>query len=252
MARAPERREVALEFTPPFRWQAIAGFLAARAIAGVESFDGTRYRRGSVAIGLCATNALTMFGGSVDDARRARVLFDLDADPIAIDAHLRRDPLLRSLLKKRPAPRVPGAWEPLEVAVRAIVGQQISVAHATAIMNRLFHAGRFDDAALGGMPRARIESIRNLVAAAAEDSSLLAAGRGLDESIDRLTALKGVGPWTAHYIAMRVLRQSDAFPHSDLALRKAAAALGIDDLLARAERWRPYRAYAAIALWESL
>jgi AraC family transcriptional regulator of adaptative response / DNA-3-methyladenine glycosylase II len=247
MEHVEERREVTLDFKPPFRWEAIAGFLAARAIASVESFEGVQYRRGNVVI-TAGPASLRMLGGSADDARRARMMFDLDADPIAIDAHLRRDPLLRPLLKRRPAPRVPGGWEPLEIAVRAIVGQQISVARATVIMNKLFEGGRFNESALGGMPRVRIEAIGNMV----EVWPRFAPGASLDESIDRLTALKGVGPWTAHYIAMRALRYPDAFPHSDLGLRKAAAALGIDDLLARAERWRPYRAYAAITLWESL
>jgi len=104
------------------------------------------------------------------------------------------------------------------------------------------------------MPKARIEAIRTLAQAATDDPSLLTRAATLDETVERLTALKGIGPWTAHYIAMRALRDPDAFPHSDLGLRKAAAAIGIDPakLLARAERWRPWRAYAAIALWESL
>jgi AraC family transcriptional regulator of adaptative response / DNA-3-methyladenine glycosylase II len=248
---------VRLEFRPPFRWNAIAGFLAARAISSVESFDGDRYERGGVIIEPNGSFALKMSAGSgiaSDIVVRARRMFDLDSDPIAIDEHLRRDPLLRPLLKLRPGPRVPGAWEPFEIAVRAIVGQQISVQRATTIMNRLFAGGRFDASALGGMPKARIEAIWTLAQAAADDPSLLTRTATLDETVERLMALKGIGPWTAHYIAMRALRHPDAFPHSDLGLRKAAAAIGIDPakLLARAERWRPWRAYAAIALWESL
>ena len=252
MERIQKQREVSLTFKPPLRWNALVKFLAARAIAAVESFDGDRYHRGPITVAPNGSNALRMSNATIDSVTRARRMFDLDADPDAIDAHLRRDPLLRPLLKKRPAPRVPGAWEPLECAVRAIVGQQISVARATTIMNGLFARGRFDESALGGMPRSRIEAIRGLARAAADDPSLLERGASLDESIDRLTALKGIGPWTAHYIAMRVLREPDAFPHFDLGLRKAAAAIGIDSLPERAERWRPYRAYAAIALWESL
>jgi len=260
MERIQDKREVSLAFRPPFRWNAIAGFLAARAISGVESFDGVRYERAGISIEPNGSNSLKMACGApppsaaIDVIARARRMFDLDADPIAIDAHLSGDPLLRRLLKKRPGPRVPGGWEPFEIAVRAIVGQQISVQAATTIMNRLFAGGRFDDSALGGMPKARIEAIRTLARAAGDDPSLLRRGATLDESIERLTALKGVGPWTAHYIAMRALREPDAFPHTDLGLRKAAIAIGIDPdkLLARAERWRPWRAYAAIALWESL
>ena len=242
-----------LDFKAPYRWDAVVAFLGARAIAGIESFDGSRYRRSNVTIEPNG-RGLKLSGGGKEAAVRARRMFDLDADPSVIDAHLRRDPVLRPLLKKRPGPRVPGGWEPFEIAVRAIVGQQISVQAATTIMNRLFAGGRFDDSALGGMPRSRIETIRTLVRTFADDPSILSRGATLDESIERLTALKGIGPWTAHYIAMRALREPDAFPHTDLGLKKAAIAIGIDsdELLARAERWRPFRAYAAVALWESL
>ena len=270
MERIQEQREVtiSLAFRPPFRWSAIAGFLATRAIAGIESFDGTRYERGGVSIEPNGSNSLKMTfvapppsatrpagaPAPQDAVARARRMFDLDADPVAIGEHLSRDRLLRKLLTRRPGPRVPGGWEPFEIAVRAIVGQQISVQAATTIMNRLFAGGRFNDSALGGMPKSRIEAIRTLVRTFADDPSILSRGATLDESTERLTALKGVGPWTAHYIAMRALREPDAFPHTDLGLKKAAVAIGIDPdkLLARAERWRPYRAYAAVALWESL
>jgi AraC family transcriptional regulator of adaptative response / DNA-3-methyladenine glycosylase II len=236
--------QIRLPFRPPFRWNAIATFLGDRAIAGIESFDGIRYVRGPVMIEVWDRHScLSMTGGIDGDIVRARRMFDLDADPMAIDEHLRKDKLLRPLLKKRPGPRVPGAWEPFEVAVRAIVGQQITVRATTTIMNRCFVTSEWS-----GMPKSRINAIRAL------DPSILARGATLDETIERLTSLPGVGPWTAHYIAMRALGESDAFPHTDLGLRKAAAAIGIDPgkLLARAERWRPWRAYAAIALWESL
>src|SRR5262249_9606167 len=175
---------------------------------GIESFDGVRYRRGTVVVEPKGSKALRVTGRAPVD--RIRRMFDLDADPLVIDAHLSRDTLLRPLLKKRPGPRVPAAWEPLEVAVRAIVGQQISVQATTTIMNRLFAGGHFEDSALGGMPKSRIEAIRTLVRSVAEDPSLLSNASTLDESIERLTALKGIGPWTAHYIAMRALRQPDA------------------------------------------
>ncbi|MGZ8851458.1 MAG: DNA-3-methyladenine glycosylase family protein, partial [Thermoanaerobaculia bacterium] len=121
---------------------------------------------------------------------------------------------------------------------------------------RLFSGGQWSAAVLDrnpGMPRARAEAIRTMAAAVENDPSILTRGASLDETIERLTALKGIGPWTAHYIAMRALGEPDAFPHTDLGLRKAATAIGIEPakLLAHAERWRPWRAYAAIALWES-
>ena len=168
---------------------------------------------------------------------RARRTFDLTADPIAIDEHLRSDRLLRPLLTRRPGPRVPGAWEPFEVAVRAIVGQQITVRGTTTIVNRFFGGGqapRLSGQARApvlhetnpGMPRARAEAIRTMAAAVENDPSILTRGASLDETVERLT----------------------------LGLRKAAKAIGIEPakLLAHAERWRPWRAYAAMALWESL
>ncbi|HYS52602.1 MAG TPA: Ada metal-binding domain-containing protein [Thermoanaerobaculia bacterium] len=260
-AGAPARRaeiSIRLTFRPPFRWDAIAKFLGDRAIDGVESFDGVRFMRTPVTIESNG-NALVMklpmsFARDIHDfVARARRTFDLAADPAAIDAHLRKDKLLRPLLALRPGPRVPGAWEPFEVAVRAIVGQQITVRAATTIMNRI----EWGAAALGGvsgMPKSRINAIRALERAVADDPSILSRGASLDATIERLTSLPGIGPWTAHYIAMRALAEPDAFPHTDLGLRKAAAAIGIEPakLLDHAERWRPWRAYAAIALWESL
>jgi len=247
---------VTLPFRPPYRFHAVASFLGARAIDRFEWYDGTRYQRMGIVIELNGTSSLKMTAASKADRLvvRARRTFDLDADPAVIDAHLSRDRLLRPLLRSKPGPRVPGAWEPFEVAVRAIVGQQISVRGATTIMNRLFASGRFDPSALGGMPGARMNAIRTLARSLEKDPSILTRGATLDETIERLTALPGIGPWTAHYIAMRALGERDAFPYTDLGLRKAAEAIGIDPakLLDRAERWRPWRAYAAIALWESL
>ena len=241
---------IRLTFRPPFRWDAIAKFLRDRG----ATFDGNRFMRGPITV----ENKQSCLSMTVPVALareihalvvRARRTFDLAADPTAIDAHLRKDKLLRPLLARRPGPRVPGAWDPFEVAVRAIVGQQISVRGATTIMNRCFATSDWS-----GMPKSRISAIRALERAVADDPSILTRGASLDETIERLISLPGIGPWTAHYIAMRALSEPDAFPHTDLGLCKAAAAIGIDrgNLLAHAERWRPWRAYAAIALWESL
>ena len=243
--------QVQLHYTPPYRWDSIANFLAAR-----ETFvDGCYVRDG---ITVDSNLRLTIDGaGDVDDlVTRARRTFDLESDPVRIDEHLRRD----SKLPWKSGTRVPGAWEPFEVAVRAIVGQQISVAAATTIMRRIRdHFGRFpraDELASTnvnfGMPNARAAAITSMARSVANDPTLLARGGSLEETIDRLTSLRGIGPWTAHYIAMRALGEPDAFPDGDLGLRKAAEKLRIRNLAARAERWRPFRAYAAIALWESL
>jgi AraC family transcriptional regulator of adaptative response / DNA-3-methyladenine glycosylase II len=226
-----KRIRLTLPYREPIRFDAIIRFLTERdQMPDVEIEFG---------------NPLRVTAHSGDDIRVNRT-FDLTADPVTIDAHLAKDKLLRPLLRERPGPRVPGAWNPFEVALRGIVGQQISVRAATTIMRR----GDFTK----GMPASRIATIQRFRDAYESDPSLLAPGASLDEAIERLTAIKGIGPWTAHYIAMRVIGHRDAFPHSDLGLKKAAATIGIDPekLLTHAERWRPFRAYAAVALWESL
>ncbi|MGZ4777589.1 MAG: DNA-3-methyladenine glycosylase family protein, partial [Thermoanaerobaculia bacterium] len=196
-----------------------------------------------------------------NDGGRVRKLFDLAADPIAIEAHLIRDKQLARRVAKLPGVRVPGAWDPFEVGVRAIVGQQVSVAAATTIMGRIVE--RYGEGAFPtprrlmnargtaiGMPRARWATIRALAAAEAREG-LFTQRRSLDESISTLTSIRGIGPWTAHYIAMRALREPDAFPAGDLGLRKAMANLSDRELRERAEGWRPYRAYAAMLLWQT-
>lgn len=244
-----------LDFRPPFRWDAMAKFLSARAIGAIESFEDWKYSRGQVTIHYEGDALKLMSPSAAEDTPRARRMFDLGADSIAIERHLAQDRILRRLIAKRPGTRVPGAWEPFEIAVRAIVGQQISVRGATTIMNRMapiLTPQKLAGAEIAGMPRSRAEAIRGMARAVAEDPALLSPGRPLEETIERLTALPGIGPWTAHYIAMRALGHGDAFPDSDLGLRKAAAALRIGNLLQRAERWRPFRAYAAMLLWETL
>lgn len=269
-------------------WKALLGFLAARAIPGVESVEDDRYRR-SFAIGAArgvvevsrapdarALDVAIEGDRSVESeiVARLRHLFDLAADSAAIDAHLGRDPLLAPRIRARPGVRVPGAWDGFEIAVRAVLGQQISVAGATTIAGRLVAAcGDGNDGATGpctrlfprpeavasadlsgiGVTRARAAALRGLGAAARDDASLFATGGDLETAIAKLVALPGIGPWTAHYVAMRALRQADAFPASDLGLRRALAVDGRRPtparLLAVAERWRPWRAYAALRLW---
>jgi len=183
-----------------------------------------------------------------------RTMFDLDADIIAIEAQFARDPILGPLVRRHRGIRVPGCWDPFEMAVRAMVGQQISVAGATTLMARIANGrGVTPETILRarrnpGMPQSRWNAIRSL----ARGDVTFERGTTLDESIARLTELPGIGPWTAHYIAMRALREPDAFPHTDLGIRKAAGMIGDRELLARAERWRPYRSYATMLLWKSL
>ncbi len=210
---------------------------------------------------------------------RVRRVFDLAADPLAIGAQLGQDAALAPLLAARPGLRVPGAWDGFELAIRAILGQQITVAAATALAGKIVAAhgdplppeflGEIEglthvfpspaaladaDLACLGMARARAASLSSLAAAVLADPLILGARRSLEEAIAQLKALPGIGEWTAQYIAMRELREPDAFPHGDIGLMRAL--VGADgrrpsaaELLARAEAWRPWRAY--LHLWAS-
>ena len=207
---------------------------------------------------------------------RVRRIFDLGADPDAIAGALSGDAILGPVLRRHPGLRVPGTWDGFELAVRAILGQQVSVARANEMAGKLVTAfGRplpepaegvswlfptpaalaeADVADLGLMPRVRADAIRKLAAAVRDGSLRLDASQGLDAAAASLIALPGVGPWTAAYVGMRALREPDAFPASDLGLRRGAARRGrlpsARELERLSERWRPWRAYAAVALWQ--
>jgi AraC family transcriptional regulator of adaptative response / DNA-3-methyladenine glycosylase II len=207
---------------------------------------------------------------------RLRHLFDLGADPAAIAAVLARDPLLAPRLAARPGLRVIGAWNAWECALRVVLGQQVSVAAATTLMGRLVTtygapvalAGaptglsrRFPtpaslvDAELEklGIFRGRAAALRGLAKKWAEDPAWLDSAASADGLRERLQTVPGVGPWTAEMVALRSLRDPDAFPAGDLGLRQAvgtrAEPASAPDTVARAERWRPWRAYAAQLLW---
>jgi AraC family transcriptional regulator of adaptative response / DNA-3-methyladenine glycosylase II len=205
---------------------------------------------------------------------RLRRVFDLAADPAAIAAHLAKDPALSPLVKARPGLRVPGAWDGFELAIRAVLGQQITVPAAIRLAGRLVAAyserlatpdgdltqvfprpevlASADLASLG-MPRSRAAA---LAAAAIADPQLFEANCGLDDAVKRLRSIRGVGEWTAQYIALRQLREPDAFPAADIGLMRAMAnregrRQSSSQLLDRANAWRPWRAYAAQHLWAS-
>jgi len=239
----------------PFHWHALLDFLRPRAVAGVESVGENSYRRGDVEVRF---NGTSLECGSASCRFQLRHLFDVAADSNTISAHLSRDPRLAPLVAANPGIRVPGAWDPFELAIRAIVGQQVSVAAATTLMGRIASRHGLQPESLMraranvGMPSARWEAIRGLARAVALGDVVLRRGPTLEESIGALTSVRGIGPWTAHYIAMRALREPDAFPHGDLGLRKAAGNITDRQLLRLAEPWRPYRAYAAMLLWRSL
>ena len=268
------------------------GFLRARAITGVESVEGEIYRRtigldgqqGTVdgparpaGNALSATVRFPKLSALPQIIARLRRVFDLAADPDAIALQLVKDPTLAPLVAARPGLRVPGAWDGFELAVRAVLGQQITVPGAIRLAGAL--VARFgeklrepdgalthvfpDPAALAGvdpaslgMPRSRGVALLAVAAAVVADPHIFAAGRSLEEAVAQLRALPGIGEWTAQYIAMRQLREPDAFPAADIGLMRAMAdSEGVrpsaSALLARAETWRPWRAYAAQHLWAS-
>lgn len=201
---------------------------------------------------------------------RVRRLLDLDADPIAIAFDLGKDPFLAAAVSKRPGLRVPGAWDPFEIAVRGVIGQQISVAGARTLVGRLVRAcGRPLPGASGslthvfpspeaiaqadldgiGLTRSRGAALRALASAVRQDPQLLDASRGLGETLEKLQRIQGIGPWTAGYVAMRGLGEPDALPVGDLGLRRALGASTIAEVDRRVERWRPWRAYGTVHVW---
>ena len=280
-----------LPYAPPYDWSAMRTFLAARAIPGVEDLCGDVYRRtfaigpvhGTIEVEPSADASALHVAIRVSDVAvlsdvvaRVRRVFDLEADTRAIATHLAHDPLLAPLVAARPGLRVPGGWEGFELAVRAILGQQVSVAGARTLAGRLVArfgeplAGGGDaalthvfpssarladaDPAAIGLPRSRAEALRALARAARDDARLFGAAQSLDDAVARLRALPGVGEWTAQYVALRALREPDAFPADDLGLQRALADANgrrpsAKQLVRRAEAWRPWRAYAAQHLW---
>jgi len=283
---------VKIGYRPPYDWDAMVSFLRARAIPGIEAVSSSRYAR-TIAFGdtrgfivvepaeencLKATVRFANLRNLPAIIARVRRVFDLAADPVAIGAHLSQDPLLSPLVAARPGLRVPGAWDGFELAVRAVLGQQITVPAATRLAGKLVQAFgerivnpaadeqglthvfptpqqlvQADLAAIG-MPKARRMALASLAAGVVADPLIFGPRRSLEEAVARLRSLAGVGEWTAQYIAMRELREPDAFLATDAGLlramrdehgvRPSPAALD-----AHAERWRPWRAYAALHLW---
>jgi AraC family transcriptional regulator, regulatory protein of adaptative response / DNA-3-methyladenine glycosylase II len=297
LRRHPQARiggEVAilLRYRPPYDWPAMLAFLRDRTIPGVETIEGDTYARtieiggaqGTVSVRPAEKNALEAIvrfpklSALPTIIARLRRVFDLAADPNVIGAHLSEDKHLAPLVAARPGLRVPGAWDGFELAVRAILGQQITVTaaitlagkltaqygerlpDAIAIPGKLTHIfprpERLAKAEITGMPGARARALTSLAASVAADPQIFGPRRSLDEAIAQLCKLSGIGEWTAQYIAMRELREPDAFPAADIGLMRAMANGSGErptpaELLKRAERWRPWRAYAAQHLWAS-
>jgi AraC family transcriptional regulator of adaptative response / DNA-3-methyladenine glycosylase II len=274
-----------LPFRSPLAWQELLDFVAGRTVRGVETRDGDTYRRtvrikgetGVVSVGLStARDALavelswSLVGVVVPVLARVKQLFDLDADPVAIAARL------GDLADDCPGLRVPGAFDPFEMTIRAILGQQVSVKAATTLAGRfavtfgmpietpfaglthLFPTSErvteetVDSVAALGIVGTRAKSILALAKAVAEGEVTFQPGGDIEKTTARLKSLPGIGEWTAQYVAMRALGDPDAFPHTDLGLFKALGTTNPKTVLERAEAWRPWRAYAVMHLWRSL
>ncbi len=289
-ARGSEEVVLRLAYRPPYDWDHVWSFLAARAVAGVERVDARGYARILACAGGHALIRVAPLRG--EDALELRVagappaallalstvarrVFDLAADPQRIGAELAADALVAPLVHARPGLRIPGAWDPFECAVRAVLGQQVSVAagrtFAARLVERVGVAVRggssdglthlFPDAATlaaaplesVGITRSRAATLRALARAVLERRIDFSAAPG--EVIAALTALPGIGAWTAQYVALRALGEPDAMPTGDLVLRRMAATaarlLSARELEERAHAWQPWRGYAVMHLWQA-
>jgi AraC family transcriptional regulator, regulatory protein of adaptative response / DNA-3-methyladenine glycosylase II len=289
-ASAPEGVHCQLEFRPPFAWPHLLDYLRLRAIPGVEMADATHYRRtvsidehqGWIAVSLgkkdnalnveISPSLVPVIGAVIARVKR---LFDLGSLPTAVSELLLPDPLLGKAVRRIPGLRVAGAFDGFELAVRAILGQQVSVKSATTLagrwaqafgapiatpypeLNRLTPSAQqmacvsVDDICALGIVGARGRCLSLLAAAVLEKRVVLTFAPNVEDQIEALMRLPGIGPWTAQYIAMRALHWPDAFPSGDLMLLRAANSTQ-KQLQGLAEAWRPWRAYATHYLWQSL
>ena len=275
-----------MAYRPPYDWDAMLAFLAMRAAPGVEIVEDGHYRRtiqiggaiGTIDVSSLAPDTALLLDVRLPDphtllsvVERARRIFDVAADPDVIAEHLGADPLLLPLIERHPGLRTPGAWDDFELAVRAILGQQVSVRAATTIagriasrwgtpvpgtrgLDRLFPsaaqlmAAPLEDA---GVVRSRAETIRTLARRVMDRSLAIASSGDPRRTLAALMSVPGIGNWTAEYIAMRALSEPDAFPSGDLVLRRAAGGLSAGALDRRSNVWRPWRAYAVMLLWQA-
>lgn len=290
-APASDTSTLQLSYRPPYDWDSILGFLQGRMIKEVEHVTGESYARtvrlGSHTGWVRVTHApqkhalLVEFTHSLAPVLpalldRLRNLFDLAARPDLISSHLFQDPLLRPSLESHPGLRVPGAFDGFELAVRAILGQQVTVKAATTISCRFAAAfgekietpfpgltrlspqagqvarATLDEVARLGIVAARSRCILGLAQACHAGSLKLDAGSPPDHAIAQLVNLPGIGQWTAHYIAMRALRWPDAFPKEDIAVRNKLGGVTAKRAEEISQAWRPWRSYAVLHVWKSL
>ena len=300
---ADESLTLRLAYRPPNEWDALMHYLRGRAMPGLEAImtekSGMAYVRSVLLDGktgwlkvshlaeknqICLQVAPELTPVLMPLLAKIRQQFDLEAHPETIHCHLQEDRMLAGQIKNTPGLRVPGAFDSFELAIRAVLGQQVSVAGATTVAGRLVQ--RFgvpvatpfaavthhfptpllltelsiDQLAGIGIPGARAATLQNVAQFALEGGFEKAADSSLEQAMTQMKSIRGVGEWTAQYIAMRALRFSDAFPGGDLGLQKAAAQANDPpekrwtekQLLLRAATWSPWRSYAALLLWESL
>jgi AraC family transcriptional regulator of adaptative response / DNA-3-methyladenine glycosylase II len=290
--------ELSLSYRPPYDWQSLLAFLAYRAIPGVEAVTASSYAR-TISLDGVSGHFIAHFEPTSNRLKvqlhypesrhlyhiidRIRSIFDLRADSTRIDQHLGTDRLLQPMLENFPGLRVPGCWDGFEVAVRAILGQQISVKAASTLVARIVE--KFGEKYIGGgeelldggehlryifpspailadadlsglgIVTQRMAAIKSIAVLIHSGELQIDCSTDTDKFTSKICEVKGIGEWTAHYIAMRALNDPDAFPHSDLILRRAAAPAGetltARQLLADSESWQPWRAYAVILLWRN-
>jgi AraC family transcriptional regulator, regulatory protein of adaptative response / DNA-3-methyladenine glycosylase II len=276
-----------LDYRPPLAWESLLAFFSHREIPGVELVEQGVYRRSISLLGkrgwveiathaskpaLIASVSASLLGVLMPLVNRLRAAFDLDAHPRQIDAHLRRHPVLQRLVRKAPGLRVPGTLDGFETAVRAVLGQRISVRGAVTLAGRLvdrfgaplangpsglthlFPTSRslaeatVDSVASLGIPAARAAALIGL-ARSVEGGLALHAGAPFESTVAKLLALPGLGDRTAQVIAMRALSWPDAFPASDLGVMRALEVANAAESMKQAEAWRPWRSYAVLHLW---
>ena len=284
--------ELSLSYRPPFDWPAMSAFFGDRAIPGVECVaDGVYHRTaringasGKISVAHAKKGHALTLAVELPDSRdlmpvveRVRRMFDLDANMPEIHKALSVDPLLAKIVKKRSGLRLPVSWDPFESAVRAVVGQQISVKGSRTIIGRIAAKAGPEvdvpdrpelsrlfptpeelftcDLGIIGMPAKRVATIKALSKAVAGGEVSLLVNGSMDHFVETLVRISGIGDWTAQYIAMRALGEPDAFPAADLGIIKALQE-GDErptprQVRRRAEAWRPWRAYAAIYLWRA-
>lgn len=280
-----------LAYQPPIAWEQLINFLASRSAGNVDRVAGSKYSRTISIAGergwftawqeeeknqilVEVSENLLSFSHSLET--KLRFLFDLDANPLVIESHLLKQKTLKPIVKDMPGLRVPGCVDGFELALRAVLGQQISVKAATTIFGRFVQAfGKkintpYDNLSRLaprpeiiakqsretiislGLTKKRAETVLALAQAIVNKDLDLTMGVDAREAEEKLLAIPGIGPWTAQYIAIRAFADADALPHSDLGLFKALQVKTSKEVIAATEKWRPWRAYGALYLWYSL